>query len=105
MTIEEEVQKIFREALPGAVKSLGEIAADPNASATNRLHAIGLLLHFAVGPGDRPAHPLEIVAAHDARAVLSNAVPFLEQAAKSHKSARIRLRAAKLANLIGKLER
>ena len=35
MTIEAEVQKIMRDALPSIVKSMGKIATDANASATN----------------------------------------------------------------------
>jgi hypothetical protein len=41
MTIEAEVQKIMDDALPAIVKSMGKIATDANASATNRLEAMG----------------------------------------------------------------
>ena len=86
MTIEVEVQKIMRDALPGVVKSMGKIATDANASATKRLEAMGVLLRVVRGPNHRAADSAEIAAGHDARIALSDAAPFLEQIVKSHKS-------------------
>jgi hypothetical protein len=100
MTIEAEVQKIMNDALPAIVKSMGKIATDANASATNRLEAIGILLRVVRGPNNCAA---DIVAARDARIALSEADPFLEQIFESHKSRRIRARATKLAGHISKL--
>ena len=53
MTIEAEVQKIMRDALPNIVKNMGKIAIDANASATNRLEAMGVLLRVVRGPNNR----------------------------------------------------
>jgi hypothetical protein len=104
MTIEADVQKIMRDALPGVVKSMGKIATDANASATKRLEAMGVLLRVVRGPNHRAADSAEIAAGHDARVALSDAAPFLEQIVKSHKSKRVRSRAAKLTSHISKLE-
>jgi hypothetical protein len=49
MTIEAEVQKIMDDALPAIVKSMGKIATDANASATDRLEAMGILLRVSEG--------------------------------------------------------
>jgi hypothetical protein len=100
MTIEAEVQKIMDDALPAIVKSMGKIATDANASATNRLEAMGILLRVVRGPNNCAA---DIAAGRDAQIALSDAAAFLEQIAKSHKSKRIRWRAAKLTNHISRL--
>jgi hypothetical protein len=99
MTIEAEVQKIMDDALPAIVKNMRKIATDANASATNRLEAIGVLLRVVRGPNNCTA---DIAAGRDAQVALSDAGPFLEQV-KSHKSKRIRARAIKLASHISKL--
>ena len=101
MTIEAEVQKIMRDALPSIVKNMGKIATDTNASATHRLKAMGVLLRVVRGLNNCAA---DIATSRDARIALSDAAPFLEQIAKSHKSKRIRVRATKLASHISKLE-
>jgi len=100
MTIETEVQKIMDDALPAIVKSMGKIATDANASATNRLEAMGILLRVVRGPNNCAA---DIAAGRDAQIALSDAAPFLEQIVKSHKSKRIRWRAAKLTSHISRL--
>jgi hypothetical protein len=100
MTIEAEVQKIMRDALPNIVKNMGKIAIDANASATNRLEAMRVLLRVVRGPNNCAA---DIVASRDARIALSDSAPFLEQIVKSHESKRIRARATKLAKHISKL--
>jgi hypothetical protein len=100
MTIEAEVQKIMDDALPAIVKSMGKIATDANASATNRLEAMGILLRVVRGPNNCAA---DIAAGRDAQIALSDAAPLLEQIVKSHKSKRIRWRAAKLTSHISRL--
>jgi hypothetical protein len=100
MTIEAEVQKIMDDALPAIVKSMAKIATDANASATNRLEAMGILLRVVRGPNNCAA---DIAAGRDAQIALSDAAPFLEQIVKSHKSKRIRWRAAKLTSHISRL--
>jgi hypothetical protein len=100
MTIEAEVQKIMDDALPAIVKNMRKIATDANASATNRLEAIGVLLRVVRGPNNCTA---DIAAGRDAQVALSDAGPFLEQIVKSHKSKLIRARAIKLASHISKL--
>jgi aspartokinase-like uncharacterized kinase len=73
MTIEAEVQKIMRDALPNIVKNMGKIAIDANASATNRLEAMRVLLRVVRGPNNCAA---DIVASRDARIALSDSAPF-----------------------------
>ena len=100
MTIEAEVQKIMDDALPAIVKSMGKIATDANASATNRLEAMGILLRVVRGPNNCAA---DIPAGRDAQIALSDAAPFLKQIVRSHKSKHIRARATTLTRHISKL--
>ena len=74
MTIEAEVQKIMRDALPNIVKNMGKIAIDANASATNRLEAMGVLLRVVRGPNNCAT---DIAASRDARIALCGCRPFL----------------------------
>jgi hypothetical protein len=86
MTIEAEVQKIMDDALPAIVKSMGKIATDANASATNRLEAMGILLRVVRGPNNCAA---DIAAGRDAQIALSDAAPFLEQIANPNYAAQV----------------
>jgi hypothetical protein len=103
VTIEDEVQKIMRDAVPGIVKSMGKIATDANASVTRRLEAMGILLRVVRGLNNRASDSADTAAGRDARIALSDAAPFLEQITKSHRSKRIRSRAAKLTSHISEL--
>jgi hypothetical protein len=95
---------IKADVLPGLVESLGTLATDSTASIFNRLEAIEILLRLAIGPRKRPADGIDVAASHDARIVLSDAAPFLVQIMTSKNNrARIRLQAASLARLVGKL--
>jgi len=92
------------DVLPGLVESLGTLATDSTASIFNRLEAIEILLRLAIGPRKRPADGIDVAASHDARIVLSDAAPFLVQIMTSKNNrARVRLQAASLASLVGKL--
>jgi hypothetical protein len=92
------------DVLPGLVESLGTLATDSTASIFNRLEAIEILLRLAIGPRKRPADGIDVAASRDARIVLSDAAPFLVQIMTStNNRARIRLQAATLASLVGKL--
>jgi len=62
------------DALPAIVKSMGKIATDANASATNRLEAMGILLRVVRGPNNCAA---DIATGRDAQIALSDAAPFL----------------------------
>jgi hypothetical protein len=98
------VQNILIGSVPRIVESMGEMATKPETSATNRLHAVEILLRIAPGPSGRPSEDTDIVAADNARTALSRAVPFLVEIVNSHTSARIRARARKLAGRIGNLD-
>jgi hypothetical protein len=90
--------------LPGLVESLGTLAIDSTASVFNRLEAIEILLRLAIGPRNRPADRIDVAASRNAIIVLSDAAPFLHQTMISKNNrARIRLQAASLASLLGKL--
>jgi hypothetical protein len=90
--------------LPGLVESLGTLATDSTASIFNRLEAIEILLRLAIGPRKRPADGIDVAASRDARIVLSDAAPFLLQIMTSKDNrARVRLQAASLASLVGKV--
>ena len=92
------------DVLPGLVESLGTLATDLTASIFNRLEAIEILLRLAVGPRKRPADGIDVAASRDARIVLSDAAPFLFQIMTSKDNrARVRLQAASLASLVGKV--
>src|ERR1700722_16211269 len=92
------------DVLPGLVESLGTLATDSTASIFNRLEAIEILLRLAIGPRIRPADGIDVAASRDARIVLSNAAPFLFQIMTSKDNrARVRLQAASLASLVGKV--
>jgi hypothetical protein len=92
------------DVLPGLVESLGTLATDSTASIFNRLEAIEILLRLAIGPRKRPADGIDVAASRDARIVLSDAAPFLLQIMTSKDNrARVRLQAASLASLVGKL--
>jgi hypothetical protein len=103
MTTESEFQT-KGDVLPGLIESLGRLATDSAATTFNRLEAIDLLLRLAIGPRNRPSENTDVAAGRDARIALWGAVPFLDQtmASKNHR-ARIRLHAASLASLVGKL--
>ena len=78
----------------------------PNSTASvfNRLEAIEILLRLAIGPRNRPADSTDVTVSRNARIVLSDAAPFLDQTMISKNNrARIRLQAASLASLVGKL--
>jgi hypothetical protein len=92
------------DVLAGLVESLGTLATDSTASIFNRLEAIEILLRLAIGPRIRPADGIDVAASRDARIVLSDAAPFLLQimTSKDHR-ARLRLQAASLASLVGKV--
>jgi hypothetical protein len=79
---------------------MSKVAGDPNAATRERLRAMELLLHVAIGPSNRPADDVDVVAARDARNALSDASLFLEQIIKSHRAGRVRARAVRLARLI-----
>jgi hypothetical protein len=103
MTTESEVRK-RGDALPFVVECLGRLATDSTASTFNRLEAIDLLLRLAIGPRNRPADSVDIAASHNARILLSEATEFLDQTMASRNNrARLRLHAASLASLVGKL--
>jgi hypothetical protein len=78
-----------------AVKRMSERATGAATSTNRRLAAIERLVSIAEGPKKRPSDPTDIVRAHDARAALSLAAPFLEQMTV-HSWGRVRARAAKL---------
>jgi hypothetical protein len=101
MTVESEAQ-INGGVLPGLVECLGRLAIDSTASTLNRLEAIDLLLRLAIGPRNRPANSIDVVASRNARFALSDAAPFLDQTMTSNNGARIRLHAATLARLVSK---
>lgn len=97
-------------ALPSAlrlvVKNVSKVASDPNAATRERLKAIGLLLRIAMGPSNRPAEDVDVVASRDARNALFDAAPFLEEIVK--KSRRLgwnTVRAARLASRISEIKR
>jgi len=102
MTAESEAQK-KGDVLPGLVECLGTLATDSTASTFNRLEAIDLLLRLAIGPRNRPANSIDVVASRNARFALSDAAPFLDETMTSNNRARIRLHAATLARLVSKL--
>ncbi len=85
-----------------AVKSMSERATGVATSTNQRLAAIERLLRIAEGPKKRPSDPADVVRAHDARAALSLAAPFLEQVTV-HSWGRVRARAAKLVIRIDQL--
>ena len=90
--------------LPGLIESLGTLATDSTASVFNRLEAIEILLRLAIGPRNRPADRIDVAASRNAKMLLSDAAPFLDQTMISKNNrARIRLQAASLASLVGKL--
>lgn len=92
------------DVLPGLVESLGTLVTDSTASVFNRLEAIEILVRLAIGPRNRPADRIDVAASRNARIVLSDAAPFLDQTMISKNNrARIRLQAASLASLVGKL--
>ena len=92
------------DVLPGLVESLGTLATDLTASDFNRLEAIEILLRLAIGPRNRPADRIDVAASRNARIVLSDTAPILDQTMISKNNrARIRLQAASLASLVGKL--
>jgi hypothetical protein len=83
---------------------LWKLATDSTASTFNRLEAIDLLLRLAVGPRNRSADSVDVVASHNARIALWNANTFLVQTMTSRNNrARIRLHAATLGTLVGRL--
>jgi hypothetical protein len=103
MKAESEVQT-KNEVLPGLVECLGKLATDSTASTVNRLEAIDLLVRLAIGPRNRAADGVDVVTCQNARIVLSEASQFLDQTMTSNNNrARLRLRAASLASLVGKL--
>ena len=103
MKAESEVQT-KGEVLPGLVERLGKLATDSTASTVNRLEAIDLLLRLAIGPRNRAADGVDVVTCHNARIVLSEASQFLDETmTSSNNRARLRLHAASLACLVGKL--
>jgi hypothetical protein len=55
------------------------------------------------GPKKRPSDPSDEARGRDAGAALSRALPFLQQMATSHTTARVRARAAKLVICIAQL--
>ena len=92
------------DVLTGLVESLGTLATDSTASVFNRLEAIEILLRLAIGPRNRRADRMDDAASRNARIVLPDAAPFLDQTMISKNNrARIRLQAASLASLVGKL--
>jgi hypothetical protein len=82
------------------VKNMSKVAGDPNAATRDRLRAMELLLHVAIGPSNRPTDDVDVVAARDARNALSDASLPLEQIIKSRRPGRTRARAARLARLL-----
>ena len=87
------------------VKNVSNVACDPHAVTRERLRAMELLLNIVIGPSNRPADDVDVVAARSARNALSDALPLLEQTIKSRRSGRVRARAAKLALLIVEIDR
>jgi hypothetical protein len=102
MATESEVQN-KSDVLPGLVECLGRLAADSTASTFNRLEAVDLLLRLAIGPRNRPADSIDVVASRNARFALSDVVPFLDRTMASKSRARIRLHAASLARCVNEL--
>lgn len=103
MMIESEVQK-RGDVLPGLIESLGALARNSSATILNRFQAVDLLMRLAIGPRARPADNADLAASRCARIALSDAASFLEQAMTSTEHrARVRLHAACLARLIGRI--
>jgi hypothetical protein len=101
MTAESEAQ-INGGILPGLVECLGRLATDSTASTVNRLEAVDLLLRLAIGPRNRPANSIDVVASRNALVALSDTAPFLHQTMTSNHRARIRLHAATLVRLVSR---
>lgn len=101
MTTEAEFQAVLEDLLPTAVKALKDIAIGPKTSATNRLKVIEMLLRVARAPSRPRASQAYVAAAREARTALPEALSFLKEIIKTHKSERIRSRATKLAAQIG----
>jgi len=103
MTTESEVQTNGA-VLPGLIECLGRLATDSTVPTFNRLEAIDLLLRLAIGPRNRPANSVDVDASYNARIALSKTTNFLDRTmASSDNRARIRLHAASLARLVGRL--
>jgi hypothetical protein len=85
------------------VKNMSKVASDPNAAAIERLRAMELLLRIAMGPSNRPADDVDVVAAREARNALSNASLSLEQIIRSRRPGRTRARAVKFARLLAEI--
>jgi hypothetical protein len=103
MTAVSEVQG-KGDVLPGLVESLGTLATDSTASIFNRFEAIDLLLRLAIGPRYRSADSVDVTTSLHARIALSDTVRFLDETmASSDITARIRLHAASLAQLVRKV--
>jgi hypothetical protein len=100
----EEAQAMLRAAIPGIVKSMRQVATDTNTSATERLKAVELLMRVISGPVGRPAEQTDIDAGREAHTAVLEAVPLVEAIGRSHKSARLRSKALKLANRIDGLK-
>ena len=107
MATEPYIETALPSALRLVVKNMSKVASDPKASdARERLKAMGLLLRIAMGPSNRPAEDMDVVASRDARNALFDAAPFLEEIIK--KSRRLgwnSVRAARLASRIGEIKR
>jgi hypothetical protein len=102
VTTESEVQTKDDTRL-GLVECLGRLATDSAATTINRLEAIDLLLRLAIGPRNRSADSIDVVASRNARFALSDTATFLEETMMSNNRARIRLHAASLVRFVSKL--
>ena len=106
MVTEPYIETALSSALGLVVKNVSRVASDRKAATRERLKAIGLLLRIAMGPSNRPAEDVDVVASRDARNALFDAAPFLEEIVK--KSRRLgwnASRAARLASRIRKIKR
>ena len=106
MVTEPYIETALSSALGLVVKNVNRVASDRKAATRERLKAIGLLLRIAMGPSNRPAEDVDVVASRDARNALFDAAPFLEEIVK--KSRRLgwnASRAARLASRIRKIKR
>lgn len=103
MMIKSEVEK-QGDVLPELIESLGALARDSSATTLNRFQAVDLLMRLAIGPRARPADNADLAASRCARIALSGAAAFLDQAMISTEHrARVRLHAASLARLVGRV--
>ena len=98
-----DVKAALRADRLAVVKNMSKVAGDPTAAAIERLRAMELLVRIAMGPSNRPADDVDVVAARDARNALSNASLSLEQVIRSRRPGGTRARAVKLGRLLAEM--